>query len=77
MTSLQNGNLYTSMLEDVKEKIAIGPIVQMARTSALHAGGREFESHWVHKNTNLGSLTRTLPEGVAEIFNIGKKVTNI
>ena len=26
-----------------------GPIVQLARTSALHAGGREFESHWVHK----------------------------
>lgn len=71
MTSLQNENLYTSMLEDVKEKIANGPIVQLARTPALHAGGREFESHWVH-NTNTGSSTRSLPEGVAEIFNISK-----
>ena len=26
----------------------IGPIVQLARTSALQAGGRGFESHWVH-----------------------------
>ena len=26
-----------------------GVIAQLARASALHAEGREFESHWLHK----------------------------
>ena len=33
-----------------------GPIAQMARAPALHAGGREFESHWVHNSAPVAKL---------------------
>ena len=33
----------------VKIYSLLGPVVHLARTSALQAGGSEFESHRVHK----------------------------
>ena len=66
------------MLKDVKEKIAkfFGGMVKLAIIADLHSVVPESYSG-TSTNTNIGSSTRTLPEGVAEIFNISKKVTNI
>ena len=46
-------NLEMSVRFWLSAQIDLGPLAQMARAPALHAGGREFESRRVHGNSCL------------------------
>ena len=62
--------------------IFYGPIAQLARAPALQAGGREFESLWVHNSSQGSSVVEQRTENPRVVSSIltsgtGKKYRGV